>query len=50
MLLNGNIPVAYLYSTQVNLNTLLGKQVNLQVSPRYNNNFAFPAYFVLGVE
>jgi hypothetical protein len=50
MLFNGNVPVAYLYSTQVNLNTLLGKQVNLHVSPRHNNNFAFPAYFVLGVE
>ncbi len=50
MLLNGDVPVAYLYSTQVNLTSLLGKRVNLHVSPRPNNNFAFPAFFVLGVE
>lgn len=50
MLLHGDVPFAYIYSTQVNLNALVGKKVNLHVSPRPNNNFAFPAYFVLGVE
>lgn len=43
-------PVAYVYSTLVNLQTLVGKQVTLAASARTNNNFAFPAYFVLGLE
>ncbi|MDE3055540.1 MAG: SH3 domain-containing protein [Verrucomicrobiota bacterium] len=38
---------AYLYSTQVDLARFTGKQVSLVVSPRPNNHFAFPAYFVL---
>lgn len=50
ILRNGDVPVAYLYSTQINLNHFVGKQVNLSVSPRPNNNFAFPAYFVLGID
>ncbi|NGX28932.1 MAG: hypothetical protein K940chlam1_01121 [Candidatus Anoxychlamydiales bacterium] len=41
---------AYLYSTQVNLDEYVGKKVKLTVSPRPNNNFAFPAYFVNSVE
>ncbi len=40
-------PVAYLYSTKVNLEELAGKEVSLVASPRPNNHFAFPAYFVL---
>lgn len=44
------IPVAYLYSTQVNLYNYAGKEVTLKVSPRDNNHFAYPAYFVLSVE
>jgi len=44
------IPVAYLYSTQVNLQNYVGKEATLKVSPRDNNNFAYPAYFVLSVE
>lgn len=43
-------PIGYLYSTQVNLHNLVGKKVTLQVSSRPNNNFAFPAYFVLSVQ
>jgi|SRR5579862_312314 len=50
ILRSGDLPIAYLYSTQVNLNNMIGKRVNLVVSPRPNNNFAFPAYFVLGIE
>jgi len=42
--------VAFLYSTHLNLDEHLGKKVNLLVSPRPNNHFAFPAYFVLDVE
>lgn len=45
-----NLPVAYLYSTQINLQEFLGKELTLRVAPRPNNNFAFPAYFVLAVE
>jgi hypothetical protein len=45
-----DLPVGYVYSTVVNLHSLSGKQVKLIASPRPNNNFAFPAYFVLAVE
>ena len=41
---------AYLYSTQINLQDYVGKKVTVLVTPRSNNNFAFPAYFVLSVE
>lgn len=41
---------AYLYSTQINLHDYVGKKVSVMVTPRSNNNFAFPAYFVLSVE
>ncbi len=44
------IPVGYVYSTQVNLQSLVGKHVKLVAAPRPNNNFAFPAYYVLSVE
>jgi hypothetical protein len=47
---NGDLPVAYVYSTQINLQEYAGKKVTLVVAPRSNNNFAFPAYFVLSVE
>ncbi len=45
-----DIPVGYVYSTQVNLQNLVGKNVRLIATPRPNNNFAFPAYYVLAVE
>lgn len=45
-----HLPVAYLYSTRVNLQGMVGHAVTLRGSPRANNNFAFPAYFVLSVE
>jgi hypothetical protein len=43
------LPQAYLYSTQINLQNYVGKEVTLKVTPRPNNNFAFPAFFVLEV-
>ncbi len=46
----GDLPVAYLYSTQVNLQAYVGKKVNLVATERPNNNFAFHAYFVHEVE
>lgn len=45
-----DVPVAFVYSTQVNLEEYVGKRVNLIVSTRPNNSFAFPAYYVLEVE
>lgn len=43
-------PIAYLYSTHVDLEKHEGKTVTLLASPRPNNHFAFPAYFVLSIE
>jgi hypothetical protein len=43
---DGDLPVGYVYSTKINLDDLVGKKVSLVVSPRPNNNFAFPAYYV----
>lgn len=40
-------PVAFLYSTTVNLQSYVGREVTFLVSPRENNNFAYPAYYVL---
>ena len=45
-----NIPVAFLYSTKVNLEHQVGKEVSVIATPRPNNNFAFPAYYVISVE
>ncbi|MCB1080685.1 MAG: SH3 domain-containing protein [Chlamydiia bacterium] len=45
-----DVIVAYIYSTHINLDEYVGKRVNLMVSSRPNNNFAFPAYYVLDVE
>lgn len=44
------LPVAYLYSTKVDLESKVGQQVSLLVSERPNNQFAFPAYFVHEIE
>ncbi len=45
-----NQPIAYLYSTRFDLQEKVGQTVTLKGAPRANNNFAFPAYFVLSVE
>jgi len=50
MLKERDVPVGYVYSTHINLEEFIGKRVTLIVSPRENNNFAFPAYYVLDVE
>lgn len=50
LLKQDNKTVAYLYSTKVNLQEKVGSQVTLQLSPRPNNHFAFPAYHVMSVE
>lgn len=43
-------PIAYLYSTKNNLKEWAGHEVTIKALPRENNNFAFPAYFVLTIE
>ena len=50
LLRDGDLPIGYLYSTSINLDSLVGKRATLIVAPRPNNNFAFPAYYVIGVE
>lgn len=45
-----HLPVAFLYSTKINLEKLVGKKVSVVGAPRPNNHFAFPAYYVLGIE
>jgi hypothetical protein len=45
-----DVPVAYVYSTHVNLHSLVGKRVSLVATHRPNNSFAFPAFYVLDAE
>jgi hypothetical protein len=45
-----DLPVAYLYSSQVNLQNYVGKRITVLGSSRPNNSFAFPAFYVLSVE
>ncbi len=42
-----NTPIAFVYSTKMKLENWIGKEVSLLVSPRPNNHFAYPAYYVL---
>lgn len=50
ILRSGDRPVAYVYSTHVDLNKYVGQAVTIAATPRPNHHFAFPAYFVLSVE
>lgn len=45
-----NRPVAFLYSTKVNLEDTVGHKVRVKAIERPNNHFAFPAYYVISVE
>lgn len=45
-----HLPIAYLYSTKIDLQNAVGNEVTLRAVPRANNNFAFPAYFILSVD
>ncbi len=45
-----NLPIAFIYSTKVNLHDYVGKEVTLEGSTRPNNHFAYPAYFVLSIQ
>lgn len=42
-----HLPIAYLYSTKVNLQEKVGKEVTIKAISRDNHHFAYPAYFVL---
>lgn len=42
-------PVAFVYSTQVDLKDHVGGQIALLAVPRSNYNFAFPAFFILSI-
>lgn len=44
---SSHLPIAYLYSTHVNLQEHVGHEVAVLVAPRPNNQFAFPAYYVI---
>lgn len=50
ILKDNSLPIAYVYSTHINLDDYVGKRVNLHVTERSNNNFAFPAFFVLDAD
>ncbi len=49
MLRVNNRPVAFLYSTKVDLASLVGEKVKVKAVERPNNNFAFPAYYVVSI-
>lgn len=42
-------PIAFVYSTQVDLKDHVGGRITLLAAPRPNYNFAFPAFFVLSI-
>lgn len=44
------VPIAYLYSTLVNLQEKIGQEIEVQAVARSNNNFAYPAYFAISAE
>ncbi len=46
ILRKNGVPIAYLYSTQVDLKKYEGQSISVTAAPRPNHNFAFPAYFV----
>jgi hypothetical protein len=50
LLRSDHMPVAFLYSTHINLENLVGKKVTVLGAPRPNHNFAFPAYYVISIE
>ncbi|MBJ7449428.1 MAG: SH3 domain-containing protein [Parachlamydiales bacterium] len=50
ILKQGQAPVAYLYSTKINLQDKIGQQVKVIAVQRDSNNFAYPAFYVISVE
>lgn len=50
LLVKNSRPVAFLYSTRINLEEKVGQEVTIRGLARPNHHFAFPAYFVLALE
>lgn len=50
LLNSNNAPIAFLYSTKVNLQDHVGQEVSIVGLKRPNNRFAYPAYHVMSVE
>lgn len=47
---NTQLPIAFLYSTNVKLHEKLGQKITLEAVERNNNHFAYPAYYVLSLQ
>ncbi len=47
ILRQNNTPIAYIYSTQINLQDKIGEYVTLKGCPRPNNRFAYPAFHII---
>lgn len=45
-----HLPVAYMYSTKVNLQDYVGQEVTLQGAARDSRHFAYPAYFIISAQ
>jgi hypothetical protein len=45
-----HLPIAYIYSTQVNLQERMGQEISLKGSIRDNHHFAYPAYYIFSIE
>lgn len=43
----GGVPVAFLYSTTLDLQSKIGKQISVIALKRPNNHFAYPAFFAI---
>ena len=50
LLIQDGLPVAYLYSLDVNLDDYVGKEMSFSAVQRHNNHFAFPSYCILQAE
>lgn len=45
-----NLPIAFIYSTKVNLNDHVGKEITVEAIERPNNHFAYRAFFVNSIQ
>lgn len=45
-----HLPVAFLYSSKIELKDKVGKEVVVEAVERPNNHFAYPAYYVLSLQ
>lgn len=43
-------PIAYLYSTTIDLEAKVGNEISIEAVERPNNHFAYPAYYVLNLK